>query len=78
MICLSPASRPYIMWRKDNDEVRIVAIMDEVIGPTGVTHRYTYKEFKRSVGRAKAKAAFERFYRELDRPAVIVESPKSS
>ena len=77
MICLSPASLPYIMWRKDNGHVRIVAIMDEVIGPTGATHRHTYKEFKKIVGRAKAKTAFERFYRELDRPAVVVGSPRS-
>ena len=77
MLCLSPASLPYIMWIKDNGQVRIVAITDEFTNPTGGTHRHTYKEFKKIVGRVKAKAAFERFYRELDRPAVAVESPKS-
>jgi hypothetical protein len=75
MICLSPTSRPYITWIKDDGQVRIVAITGEIIDSAGATRRHTYKEFKKIVGRTQAKAAFERYYRELDRPAVAVKSP---
>ena len=76
MICLSPASQPYITWITDDGQARIVAITGEVIDSWGATHRHTYKEFKTIIGRAQAKAAFERYYRELDRPAVAVGSPR--
>jgi hypothetical protein len=76
MICLRPASLPYITWIRDDCQARIVAITGEVIDSAGATHRHTYKEFKKILGRAQAKAAFERYYRELDRPAVADKSPR--
>jgi hypothetical protein len=39
---------------------------DTVFASTGVTHRNTYEEFEKVVGKTNAEAALRRYYREQD------------
>jgi hypothetical protein len=57
---------PYIIWAQENGEPRVLAVMDAVFASTGVTHRNTYEEFEKIVGKENAETALRRYFREQD------------
>jgi hypothetical protein len=57
---------PCIVWIQENGEPRVLAVMDTVFESTGATHRNTYEEFEKIVGKTNAEAALRRYYREQD------------
>jgi YD repeat-containing protein len=56
----------HIVWIQEDGEPRVLAVMDAVFASTGVTHRNTYDEFEKIVGKTNAEAALRRYFREQD------------
>jgi hypothetical protein len=60
---------PYMIWINENNQPRVVAVMDKVFASTGATQQHTYEQFKKIVGKAKAEAAIRRYLRKQNAAA---------
>ena len=48
---------------ENEGEPRVLGIFEKMFAPTNMVHHHTLKEFEKIVGKGKAKAALDRYYR---------------